>query len=376
MAEPKNAAELRAHVLSLSKAPPTKPEAVPAAFPEGVWAGSFAELEALDLPEPATIGKIGNVPLAAAETLLIYGPSNVGKSFLALRLVIEVALAGQSVLIVEGEGSLRALRDRIRRIGKGLRPDGIGEAASRIAITHGDFGLAEHLEQWRATLDRTKPTLVMLDPMVSYFRGDENAAGEMQNFLAHVAIARTKGAAVIVVHHSTKPDAEGKSRERGSGALRAWCDEAIGLTKGSQPGEVLIAHDKSRERGMQGVQRATWTFTDEHIICDFAEADPSAAKKAQEHKRERDLLGNLELAGGVMSLSDARKKLGSLSGSAMQELVSGLESRGLVHRANGEFVDTLGRTRSGDVLRKGPGPAAGMYRDDDARPATFVPEAD
>jgi hypothetical protein len=338
-------AELRAKVLKLAEKTPPAP-------PEGVWVGTWEELEALDLPESTVLANVGDVPLHSAESLLIYGPSNVGKSLLGMRLALAVAASGKPVLIVQGEGSKRNFRERLRRLATGLAHDAMALAMPHVHLTHGNFGLVEHIALWKAMVEKAKPALVMIDPMVSYFRGDENAADEMAVFLSHVDIAKAAGATVVVVHHSTKPDSEGKSRERGSGALRAWCDEAIGVTKGKAD-EVLLTHDKSREHGMKGVQRINWTFTDALIACDFAEAPPDAAKKAKEHKRERDLLGELDLAGGEMPLADVRKKLGSLSGTALQELVSGLEEKGLVHRVTSESEDSLGRGRDVVLLRKG-----------------------
>lgn len=338
-------AELRAKVLKLAEKTPPAP-------PEGVWVGTWEELEALELPESSVLANVGDVPLHSAESLLIYGPSNVGKSLLGMRLALAVAMAGHPVLIVQGEGSKRNFRERLRRLARGLGGDD-SLVKANVHLTHGNFGLVEHIALWKGLVEKAKPALVMIDPMVSYFRGDENAADEMAVFLSHVDIAKAAGATVVVVHHSTKPDAEGKSRERGSGALRAWCDEAIGVTKGKAD-EVLLTHDKSREHGMKGVQKITWTFSDTLIACDFAEAPPDAAKKAKEHKRERDLLGELDLAGGEMPLADVRKKLGSLSGTALQELVSGLEEKGLVHRVTSESEDSLGRGRDVVLLRKGP----------------------
>lgn len=338
-------AELRAKVLKLAEKTPPAP-------PEGVWVGTWAELEALELPEPTTLCTVGDIPLAAAETLLIYGPSNVGKSLLGMRLALSVAMTGLPVLIVQGEGSKRNFRERLRKLAKGLDPHGVERAMPHVTLTHGDFGLVEHIALWKGLIERSKPALVMLDPMVSYFRGDENAADEMATFLAHVTTARTAGASVVVVHHSTKPDSEGRSRERGSGALRAWCDEAIGLVKGKGAGEVLVSHDKSREHGMKGSQKLTWAFSDAAIGCEFEGAEPSAAEKISEHKLSVKLLGELEMAAGEMTVSQAKAVL-RCSSAKMAEILIGLEKEGLLHRVDGEVRDSKGRAHYAKVIRKG-----------------------
>lgn len=330
------------------------PAPAPPEVPFGVWVGPWAELEAMDLPEAKVLCTVGEVPIAESETLLLYGPPNVGKSLLGMQLALGVAMEGKPVLIVQGEGSKRALRERLRRLARGLAPDGIERTLPHVTITHGEFGLAEHIKLWRHTLEATKPALVMLDPMVSFFRGDENASSEMAAFLAHVAVARHMGATVVVVHHGTKLDGEGKSRERGSGALRAWCDEAIGLSEG-KGGEVLADHNKSRERAKKGYQRLVWTFSDSAISCEWAEAEKQAGEKASEHKLATKLLGELEMAGGELPVSKAKALL-RCNSAKMAEIITGLEAEGLLHRADGEVRDSIGRAHSARVLIKGPVP--------------------
>lgn len=330
------------------------PAPAPPEVPFGVWVGPWSELEAMDLPEAKVLCTVGEVPIAESETLLLYGPPNVGKSLLGMQLALGVAMEGKSVLIVQGEGSKRALRERLRRLARGLAPDGIERALPHVTITHGEFGLAEHIKLWRHTLEATKPALVMLDPMVSFFRGDENASSEMAAFLAHVAVARHMGATVVVVHHGTKLDGEGKSRERGSGALRAWCDEAIGLSEG-KGGEVLADHNKSRERAKKGYQRLVWSFSDSAISCEWAEAEKQAGEKVSEHKLATKLLGELEMAGGELPVSKAKALL-RCNSAKMAEIITGLEAEGLLHRADGEVRDSIGRTHAARVLIKGPVP--------------------
>ena len=318
---------------------PKRDEPLPARVvpPRGVWIGTFEELEALDLPEPQQIGNIGGLPIYEGETLLVYGPSNVGKSLLAMRLLVEAAIEGHPVLLVEGEGSQRNLRERIRRLAKGLRPEGIGDARGLLTIAHGAFGLAEHLDTWRALIEEKKPKIVMLDPMVSYFSGDENAAREVQSFLEHVSLARAHGAAVIVVHHSTKPNADGKSSARGSGALRAWCDEAIAVGQGSKQNEVLIVHDKSREHAKQEPQRVEWEYSNDFISMRAEVTADGAVESAAQKRREITLLGILA-SEGQLTVSEARKRCGNLNSEKFRGFLQSLIRDGKVHTLESDDV--------------------------------------
>jgi hypothetical protein len=174
----------------------------------------------------------------------------------------------------------------------------------------------------------------------------------MAAFLAHVAVARHMGATVIVVHHSTKVDSDGNSRERGSGALRAWCDEAIGLSAGKSA-DVLADHNKSREHAKKGFQRLEWVFSDEAIELCWLEAEKQAAEKVSEHKLSAKLLGELDLAAGEMTVAQAKAVL-RCSSTRMAEILVGLEREGLLHRTDGEVRDGKGRTHPAKVIRKGP----------------------
>ncbi len=354
-----NVEELRSKIRALPGGidDPASPASSSPEAPPDTWIGTFAELDALDLPEPALLASVGEIPVYASETMLMWGPSNVGKSLLALRIVVSVALTGARVLIVEGEGSKRALRQRIRRIARGLRDQGVDDAAENITITHGNFGLEEHVALWRDLLERTKPTIVMVDPLVSYFRGDENAARDMHGFLALVDIAKAAGAAVIVVHHGTKPDANGNSRERGSSALRGWADESMQIGRGAQPTETLVTHDKTRDHEKKlNVQRLTWAFSDDAIACDAGVADPDATVAAATKKRRTKILGLLAEHGEI-SLADARKQCGNLGGTLWQEFIDALEKAEKLHRVEGEKLDKIGRRHGVTMLRPGPATA-------------------
>lgn len=318
--------------------------------PDGVWIGSYTELAALDLPEPAVIGSMGAIPIVAGETLLLYGPSNLGKSLLALRTVIACAAEGTDVLIVEGEGSKRALRDRIRRlaVGLGADPAAIGE---RITVVHGGFGLVAGVETWRSALDRSRFSIVMVDPMISYFVGDENASREMQGFLDVVALARVAGSSVIVVHHAGKPDKEGRSSERGSSALRAWADEAVALARGDGPDIVIATHEKSRERGKHPTpQSFVWSFSDDAISLEANDAAPDAVVSAATKRHHTKLLGLIAEA-GELAIADARKQLGGMNSQRFGALIYPLLVARRIETAEVERPDAKGRPRAVSVLR-------------------------
>ena len=85
-------------------------------------------------------------------------------------------------------------------------------------FVHGAFALEEDLALIEQ-LEAVRPTVVVVDPMVSYFRGDENSSEDMSRFLRHVTLARDVGASVIVLLTTpARGDDEGQFKERGSSA--------------------------------------------------------------------------------------------------------------------------------------------------------------
>ena len=92
--------------------------------------------------------------------------------------------------------------------------------------------------------------LIVIDTLARAMAGDdENAASDMTAFIERRAseIARTTGAAVLVVHHPGKDNAKGM---RGSTALFAACDCVIKISKrDGGGGEALIEKVKDGEVG-------------------------------------------------------------------------------------------------------------------------------
>lgn len=345
-------------VLQAAPAPANGAAATPE-LPKGVWVGTLDELERLDLPEPKPIGRLGPVAVVAGTSTLLHGPPGVSKTLLAFLLALLVAFDGHRVLIVEGEGSRRSTRDRLRRLAGGLGYDGTGGHGSRVTLVQGPFGLEQEDRLWRAILDQAQPALVVIDPLVSYARGNENDAREVAAFLRCVDIAREYDASVVLLHHATKPDAEGKTRERGSSALRAWADSVIALSRGADATEVLLTHEKARDSGLEPVQTLTWTFTEATIALATgnAPAGDGAVRESAARRKTRDLLGHL--ASGSLQRTELRRKL-SVSGKRLDELLAPLLVSGRVVTTVATRTDKAGEEYTVEVLALGPGSGVGQ----------------
>jgi len=56
------------------------------------------------------------------------------------------------------------------------------------------------------------------------------------------------GTAVLLVHHSTKPDDEGHTRMRGHGSLDAASDTVIKLEERKKEGSIAVICEKNKEQ--------------------------------------------------------------------------------------------------------------------------------
>jgi len=85
----------------------------------------------------------------------------------------------------------------------------------------------DDIRRLRQTVERLRPSLLILDPLRNLHRLDENDSAILPSVLAPLRlIQRDFGCAVQVIHHVTKA-IEGRtpqSRLRGSGAIRGWYD--------------------------------------------------------------------------------------------------------------------------------------------------------
>jgi Fe2+ or Zn2+ uptake regulation protein len=186
-----------------------------------------------NLPEP-TWAIEGILP--AGVMAVMFGPSGVGKSFIALDMALSTAagipwmgrtVARGPVLYVAAEG----------RRGIPARED-----AWHLAHTDCDASSIRFLDEPVNMLDErdvnslladiaemdTPPTLIVIDTLARCFGlGDENSTRDMGMFVAGAErLRRATGATVLIVHHCGKVG----EVERGNSALRAAVDTMIGVT--------------------------------------------------------------------------------------------------------------------------------------------------
>lgn len=198
------------------------------------------ELAAVEIQQPWLVQSLW----AAKGVGLIGGHPKAGKTFLALDLSVSVASGTPCldtfavhdpgpVLLFLAEDSPQSARTRIEGLAthRGLHLRQLD--LYLITAPYLLLDRREDTERLFATVDKIKPRLLVLDPLVRLHRSNENDAGEISALLANLRIIqRTHGTAVILVHHARKNGRGVPGQDlRGSGDLHAWGDSYAYLNR-------------------------------------------------------------------------------------------------------------------------------------------------
>lgn len=163
---------------------------------------------------------------------MLYGPSNAGKTFVALDIAMHIA-AGQAwrglkvnggpVLYIAAEGGA-GIRNRLAAIKKD-RPEMADAPFSLLPVGLDLHGQGDALAVCEIMPD-DNPALIVVDTLArSMGMGDENTAKDAAMFVRNCDLIRqASGAHVMVIHHTGKDEERGA---RGSSALRAAVDNEI-----------------------------------------------------------------------------------------------------------------------------------------------------
>lgn len=195
----------------------------------------YSTEELMAMPPPKWLVE-GLIPERSFSVL--FGPSGVGKSFVAIDLALSVASglhwAGRStkpgfVVYVSAEGTA-GLGQRIKAwmIDRGLEPADVDIAWLPEAVSmHSDEDLLALFNRFEEL--QRDPTLIIIDTLARCFDGDENSTEDMGKFVKGVDKIRSRfQCSVMAVHHTS---IEG-GRERGNGSLRAASDTMVRLLPG------------------------------------------------------------------------------------------------------------------------------------------------
>lgn len=190
--------------------------------------------------------------LDRGATSLVYGPSNVGKTFFALDIADHIskgrtwggARVRQSRVLYIGIEGGAGLNNRIAALDD---PDlwTLSEAVVFSGGRHDAGPLCDALERVEGLKDGLG--LIIIDTLArSMGAADENASKDMAEFLQAIDLIRKRtDAHIMIIHHCGK---DGSRGARGHSSLRAAVDTEIELTR--EGGQETIEATTTKQRDM------------------------------------------------------------------------------------------------------------------------------
>lgn len=180
--------------------------------------------------------------LPAQSILLLTGAPKTGKSILALNLALCLA-AGEDwfqfeirrqvkILMIQAEVVHWALRGRLQKMKLGCNFP-IPENSLFLSEPYRcNVRSEEGYKVITETIDKTKPEVVIFDPLISFHNEDENSNDCMERVLMQFRELTFLGVSVILIHHSRKfSDDSTISNPRGASAIAGAVDSVMDLSK-------------------------------------------------------------------------------------------------------------------------------------------------
>jgi hypothetical protein len=149
-----------------------------------------------------------------------------------------------------------------------------------------------------------KPKLLIIDPLVRVFRGDEDDSGSVSKVLGGLRkLQRDYGTAIMLVHHAKKGSATTTGQSlRGSGDLHAWGDSNLYITKKTRGSQVTIEH-----RASESGEGFLFTVQDGAPMIIESDGDDSGDDEPSEAPLDQRILALLK--DGPLGLSEIQGKL-------------------------------------------------------------------
>jgi len=274
----------------------------------------------------AAVGVIGGAPKSC-------------KSWLGLDLAVSVASASSCLgrfaakepgpsLVYLAEDALPAVRSRVEGL---CRHRGLELRSLDLHVITAPslrLDLAQDRERLALSLERLRPRLLLLDPLVRLHRLDENSASEISGLLGYLReLQRTFELAVVLVHHSSKKQGRlGGLALRGSSDIHAWTDSSAYLARQGERIVLTIEHRAAPAPPPLTLELVVAPGGAHLRATDAGPPLPSAPSLAE------SVLGELRSATTPLGRGELRSRL-RVNNQRLGDALAALEKQGAVHRS-------------------------------------------
>ena len=250
---------------------------------------SYGELAEMEFDDTPLIDGL----LDRKETLIVSGPSGIGKSAFANFLTLAAAspprdgLWGKfqipnpiTTLVVQSENSMKAQSRRIQKLFRDVPEFRAGSC--RVITTKvgndcrlfGDLVDPDFKAKLVDMLAETQADILLLDPLISYHTADENDNVGMRRALDHLtSICDIANTASIIFHHFNR-----QGQTRGASSIRDWAANLLLMEYATENNRNIIkmVHDKCRNFEQQNPFFLDRTPNLSFLLCD----QPGGGKRA------------------------------------------------------------------------------------------------
>lgn len=265
---------------------------------------------------------IGDNILDASEKMAIVGASESGKSFLALQLAYELATGGSffgfpvmqecHVEIYQSEVSIQRYQERYANLARSYDMRGREDHLRSVTIEDLKLDTLAGCDDFAYHIQRTRPNVVIVDPLRAFFAGDENESQAVEAFFQAIAAAQTTPPfTLIYVHHIRKemPGFTGefnKNSARGSGLIIDRPSTVLMFSVNAAQTEWTLTFAKTRNRNRHPDPIKLCVDWDTGLFVPSSEADPIAMYTAWvveslrgRSRMQSDVVAELSIMRGV-----------------------------------------------------------------------------
>lgn len=236
--------------------------------------------EEIKLPKPKAFSTVKSqkvefylknfLPIPKTKVTMLSGAGGLGKSFLSIQLAVRMIQedSTRKVLLWLSEDTVGESRERAENILTRVMEFSIEDASSMLRNIDIIGSDAEELTPYinDSSLSTLKEffspySLVILDPLIAFFGGDENSNPQARRFISVLtAISTNNLQAIIVVHHHGKKDADGKSTMRGASAFRDAVRVHYEMSYNEKDNNPLITLEKDNVYAQQHLKSKSFSL--------------------------------------------------------------------------------------------------------------------